>query len=116
MDAISGVNPAFERALGQQSLADVTGIRGQSPESAGKHFESMFATMLVREMRSGLDEGFFGSGPGASTFSSWLDEHVGRVIAERGALGTGALVERFAAQVGEANSDIEPTETAEDAR
>jgi len=70
-----------------------------SDKDAGKQFEAMLGTMLAKEMRKGLDEGFFGKGPGADSFSSWLDEYVGRVMAEQGTLGTGSLVKQYVAEV-----------------
>ena len=77
----------------QKQLADVA-RRGTDAKDAGKHFEAMFASMLAKELRSGLDEGFFGSGPGSDTFSAWMDEHVGRVMAEGGSLGIAEMVNR----------------------
>ena len=56
-------------------------------EEAAEGFERLRATMLVREMRRSLPEGFFGSGPGADTFEGWLDEHLGAALAEGNALG-----------------------------
>jgi Rod binding domain-containing protein len=49
--------------------------------------EALFATMLVKELRSTLpNQGFFGSGPGADTFNGMLDEQIGEQLANRGAL------------------------------
>ena len=76
----------------------------RSPEEAGKKFEAMLGTMLAKEMRKGLDEGFFGKGPGADSFSGWLDEYVGRVMAEQGTLGTGSLVRQYVAEVTDAEA------------
>ena len=53
---------------------------------AAQGFESLLATMLVKEMRRALPEGFFGSGSGADVFDGWLDEHLGQALAESGAL------------------------------
>lgn len=62
---------------------------GENAEAAqaAHEMESLFATMMVTEMRKGLGEGFFGSGPGADTFGGWFDEQLGASIAERGSLG-----------------------------
>ncbi|QDU86551.1 flagellar rod assembly protein/muramidase FlgJ [Planctomycetes bacterium Pla163] len=67
----------------------------QSPErvaEAARQFESLLATMLVKEMRAGLEEGFFGSGPGADTFSSMLDENLGNELAKRPLFGMTELL------------------------
>jgi hypothetical protein len=71
-------------------------VSSSDSKEAGVRFEAMLGTMLAREMRRGLDEGFFGTAPGAETFHAWLDDFVGRAMAERGALGTGDLVRAFA--------------------
>jgi len=53
---------------------------------AAQGFESLLATMLVKEMRRALPEGFFGAGSGADVFDGWLDEHLGQALAASGAL------------------------------
>lgn len=62
------------------------------PEVAAKEMESLFATLLVTEMRKGLGEGFFGTGKGADTFNGWFDEQLGASIADQGNLGIGEQV------------------------
>lgn len=57
------------------------------PATVAREMESLFATMLVTEMRKGLGEGFFGSGPGADTFNGWFDEQIGSSLASRSSLG-----------------------------
>ncbi|HTF90715.1 MAG TPA: rod-binding protein [Planctomycetota bacterium] len=49
-------------------------------------FSKLMATMLVKEMRQALPEGFFGEGTGADIFNGWLDEHIGAALAERDGL------------------------------
>lgn len=62
--------------------------QGESePAMVAREIESLFATLLASEMRKGLGEGFFGSGPGADTFNGWFDEELGSSIASRGSLG-----------------------------
>ncbi len=63
-----------------------------APDVAAKEMESLFATLLVTEMRKGLGEGFFGTGKGADTFNGWFDEQLGASIAEQGNLGIGEQV------------------------
>ncbi|MEM9800488.1 MAG: rod-binding protein [Planctomycetota bacterium] len=62
------------------------------PDVAAREMEALFATLLVAEMRKGLGEGFFGSGPGADTFAGWFDEELGGAIAANGAIGVGEQV------------------------
>jgi Rod binding domain-containing protein len=59
---------------------------------AADEFEALLATTLVREMRKGLPDGFFGKGPGADVFEGWLDEHVGGSLAESGALDLAGII------------------------
>ena len=47
---------------------------------------SLLSTMLVKEMRSSLGEGFFGKGPDGDVYGGWLDESVGKALADRDAL------------------------------
>ena len=56
-------------------------------EAVSREMESLFATLLVSELRKGLGEGFFGSGPGADTFNGWFDEQIGSSLASRSSLG-----------------------------
>ena len=74
---------SFDLSLDEAKRAAENG----SVEEAAKSFERLFATMLVREMRRSLPDGFFGSVPGADTFEGWLDEHLGAALAEGNALG-----------------------------
>ncbi len=57
-----------------------------SPAEAGRKFEALFATMLVKEMRGSLSEGFFGQGPQSDVYAGWLDQFVGESIARDGGL------------------------------
>ena len=54
-------------------------------DAAGK-MEEVFATLLVKEMRRSLPVGFFGGGSAGDVYSGWMDEQVGRSLAERDAL------------------------------
>lgn len=58
-----------------------------TPETVAREMESLFATMLVSELRKGLGEGFFGGGAGADTFNGWFDEQIGASLASRSSLG-----------------------------
>ena len=58
-----------------------------TPETVAREMESLFATMLVSELRKGLGEGIFGGGAGADTFNGWFDEQIGASLASRSSLG-----------------------------
>jgi Rod binding domain-containing protein len=63
------------------------GAGKNEPEMVAQEIESLFATLLVSEMRKGLGDGFFGSGAGSDTFNGWFDEEIGASLSSRGSLG-----------------------------
>ena len=69
-------------------------------------FSALLGTMLVKELRKSLPEGFFGEGPGSDIMNGWLDEHVGKTLAEGWDLDIAGMVrvglEQDAAEGGEA--------------
>ncbi len=56
------------------------------PKEAAARFEALLATMLVKEMRTSLNDGFFGKGAEGDVYGGWLDQHVGQSLADRDAL------------------------------
>ena len=75
------------------SSADVDGT--------AKKFESVFSTLLVKEMRKSLSTGFFGEGADGDIYSGWLDEHVGQALADRDALHMRDMIQRSVLQKSE---------------
>lgn len=65
--------------------------RGEHAKAA-REMETVFGMMLVRELRRALPEGLFGKGPGADVFEGWFDEHLGKALAERDAIGLASMV------------------------
>lgn len=59
---------------------------GDKTQFVAEEMERLFATMLVKEMRSGLGAGIFDKGAGNDLYSSWFDEHLGRSLADSGSL------------------------------
>lgn len=92
MDAQSIGNLGARASLATRGARDAElaglkeGAGRASPAEAAKKFEALFATQLVKEMRSSLSEGFFGQGPHADVYSGWLDQFVGDAIAKDGGL------------------------------
>ena len=79
----------------ERLLSEAQGAaRARDAVQAAADFERLFATLLVKEMRRGLGEGFFGSGPGADVYEGWLDEHLGQTLAEGRGLGLRIALER----------------------
>ena len=70
-------------------------LKRSDAADAGKKLEALFATILVKELRSTLpDEGFFGEGPGADVFNGWMDEFLGEQLAASGGLDLAGRVDR----------------------
>lgn len=67
-------------------------LKHGDPEQAGEKLEALFATMLVKEMRRSLPNGFFGDASGADTFNGWFDEHLGAALSRSGALDLAGMV------------------------
>ncbi len=76
LDAVTGLRAARLKADAQRS-----------PEEAAGRFEALLGGMLVKEMRKALPDGFFGQGTGSDVYGGWLDEHLGKALAETGSLG-----------------------------
>lgn len=65
--------------------------KGDTEETA-KQFETLFATLLVRELRRSMPQGIFGDGPGADVYEGWFDEHLGNALAQRDSLGLAGMI------------------------
>ncbi len=92
---MSDVSLSIQQALPLRDagrLADAQRLAGQGDRRAADKFESLLATQLIKEMRRGLDDGFFGSGAGADVFEGWLDEHLGDSLARSGALDLASAI------------------------
>jgi Rod binding domain-containing protein len=69
-------------ALSGEALANpLSADRSKDHQEAAEKFESLIATQLVKELRRGVSDGFFGDGPGADVYNGWLDKHVGESLA-----------------------------------
>jgi Rod binding domain-containing protein len=74
--------------LAKSAAALATKAKGGKADAAGvpRQFSKLLATMLVKEMRRALPEGFFGDGAGSDIFDGWLDEHMGSALTDRDGL------------------------------
>ena len=99
-------------AYRSQELDGLQRMTAEGSDAAALKFQALLATMLVREMRRSVPEGFFGEAAGADTFNAWMDEHLGAVLAEQDALG---LAGQIKASLGSleraAEAPDEPKET-----
>ena len=86
VSALSVLCAVAREVKGASAQATSAARDGRSVKSAAKDFEALFATMLVKEMRKALPEGFFGGEAEGDVYGGWFDEQLGRKIAEGGAL------------------------------
>ena len=64
---------------------------GDTPDEVATAFEAVFASMLVKEMRNTLKDGFFG-GESSDVLGGMFDMHIGQAMAESGGLGVKDMV------------------------
>ena len=76
----------------------------ESVADASQRFESLLATMLVKELRQTLPDGFFGDGPGADVYAGWMDKHLGDALAGSDALGIAGMVKAEIGRIVDAQS------------
>jgi len=80
---------------GERGLAEARAASGRGDGvRAAQEFERLLATLLVKELRRGLPEGFFGGGAGSDVYEGWLDEHMGSALTEGRGLGLRVALER----------------------
>jgi Rod binding domain-containing protein len=81
-------------ALPPMSSIDTASLGVPSNRNAAdvaESFESVFASMLVKELRNTLSEGFFGS-ESSDVFGGLFDLHMGQAMTEGRGLGIKQLV------------------------
>lgn len=75
-------------------------------KAVAEEFSALLGTMLVKELRKSLPEGFFGQGAGSDIMDGWLDEHIGKSLATGWDLDIAGMVrvglEQNAAEGGDA--------------
>jgi Rod binding domain-containing protein len=72
--------------IGARALASAEFGREASTRDAAQRLEGLFATLLVKEMRSTQSTGLFGEGTGADVYGGWFDQYLGDVLAKHGEL------------------------------
>jgi Rod binding domain-containing protein len=74
------------RALATAEFGRDALSRDAAGRDAAQRLEGLFATLLVKEMRSTQSTGLFGEGTGADVYSGWFDQYLGDVLAKHGEL------------------------------
>jgi Rod binding domain-containing protein len=88
--AVQGL--AREARTSEAEQAERVAGGGPPARDVPREFSKLLATMLVKEMRQALPEGFFGEGTGSDIFDGWLDEHIGTALAQRDGLRLEGLI------------------------
>ena len=91
--ALAGMQGERALAAARAASAQGNGAQGNGAHAA-RDFERLLATQLVKELRRGLPEGFFGSEAGSDVFEGWFDEHLGDALCEGRGLGLRFALER----------------------
>jgi Rod binding domain-containing protein len=78
-----------------QATPDFPANPNASPREAGKAFESLFASMMIKQMRQTLTsgQGFFGHDPG-DVLGGLFDHFMSQHLAQHGSLGIAAVIEK----------------------
>ncbi|MFN0007796.1 MAG: rod-binding protein [Planctomycetota bacterium] len=91
MEEIGMRFPDVNSLLKLESKLPSHGPHADSGEAA-RGFQELLGTLLVKEMRATLPEGFFGGGAGGDVYGCWLDQHVGAALAQRDSLHLEGIV------------------------
>ena len=86
--AMASADPGREAsALLRRARTDSAGPQDkEAARSAAHRLEGLFATLLVKEMRSTHSAGIFGEGTGADIYGGWFDQFLGEVLSKHGEL------------------------------
>ncbi|MDF1837876.1 MAG: rod-binding protein [Planctomycetota bacterium] len=86
--AISGLESSASQNISKAQLERAQRLGdNEQVTKAAVEFEKLMSTMLVKEMRSSLKDGFFPSGPGNDTYNAWFDEKIAESLSRTNALG-----------------------------
>jgi peptidoglycan hydrolase FlgJ len=70
-------------------------LPGAAPtQDVGEQFESLFVSMLLKEMRASLSEGGLFAGDSADVYGGMFDMFLGQHIASQGAFGIAEMINR----------------------
>ena len=89
--AVQG-DESLARAKALAERAQDAGAAEGATKQVSEEFSALLGTMMVKELRKSLPDGFFGKGPGSDIMEGWLDDHVGRALADGWELDIAGLV------------------------
>lgn len=68
---------------------------GQAADEVGSAFESLFASLLLKEMRESMNEGGLFAGDASDTLGGLFDMYMGEQIGQSGGLGVARMVKTY---------------------
>ena len=87
--------PNARNPVARQSSSVGDRYRGQSPDAVAEEFESLFVSMLLKNMRTSMsEEGLFGS-DSSDTYGGIFDLFMSRHLAQGSPLGVGEMVKSY---------------------
>ena len=95
----------------EMQLEELKSATAKRAESVGQEFESVFVSLLLKEMRNTLDTGeggLFGSEQ-SDTFGGMFDQFMGQHLAEASPLGIANAIESYLKNAALSEVDIRST-------
>ena len=87
-----GLSPAATATLAGKT--DAAGSRAAKAKATGQDFEAMFLNSMFQQMFSGVGEGPFSGGHGATIWRSFLTDEYSKSFVKAGGIGIAAQVTR----------------------
>ena len=89
MDGTTGISAPSPQLITPEFMQGAS--RHQSPKAVAESFESMFSSMLIKQMRQTLEGGLFGNDP-SDVLGGLFDHFIGDHIAHAGGVGVGEMI------------------------
>lgn len=101
-NAVSAALPMATSPQLQQAVSEKLNSKEQAAE-VGKEFESLFLSLMLKEMRSSLEGGMF-QGDGSDVYGGLFDMMMGQSLASSSPLGIQKMIQNYLpAQIDAAN-------------
>jgi Rod binding domain-containing protein len=89
-------------------------VTQQSPDKVAKDFESVFASMMLKEMRKSLEPGSLFGDDSSDVYGGMFDQFMGQHMSESGGLGLASMIRQAlekSASLGQTTPTATPTPT-----
>lgn len=83
--------------INSQTVSDVVSVTKDATKVASD-FESLFASLMLKEMRKSLDPGTLFGGDSADVYGGLFDQFLGQQIADGGGFGLARMVKEAMAK------------------